>query len=311
MLKPTRDSARFVLSICLAGWLALPAVPQGAPAETGLASWYGYPYHGRFAASGELFNMEELTAAHPSLPFNTMVRVVNLINDLSVEVRITDRGPFVEGRIIDLSRAAAQRIGLVERGMAQVRVEVVGNGAPAPDGASAARVPTVVRETGTGSLESGVETARAASGRAGNTAIVVHGGDQESGDLRAVRARHAAQLAGLQPGDVVRVGDGFAVQSGAFRNRDNAERFTILMRARYGSARLLAAEGELGLWRVLSGPETTREGADALCDRIRHDSGENNAFVVRLDSSHEPDRAGQLPRPRGTVAADSQHPSSN
>jgi rare lipoprotein A len=273
MKKRYRDSARFVLSVFLAGWLALPAVPQGGPAETGLASWYGYPYHGRFAASGELFNMEELTAAHPSLPFNTMVRVVNLMNDSSVEVRITDRGPFVEGRIIDLSRAAAQKIGLVERGTAQVRVEVMGNGEPsaaAPSALATTREPSV-----------------------------------EMGDPSAARARHAAQMGGI------RSEEGFAVQTGAFRNRDNAERFAAGMQARYGTARLLPVESESGVWRVLAGVETTREGAEALCARIRGDSGENNAFVVRLDSNHEPDRPGQFPRPRGTIAADRLHPSSN
>lgn len=282
MRKPTRDYARFALSVLLAGWLALPAVPQGGPAETGLASWYGNPYHGRFAASGELFNMEELTAAHPSLPFNTMVRVVNLMNDLSVEVRITDRGPFVVGRIIDLSRAAAQRIGLVGQGTAQVRVEVMGNGPPALAAtalAPATQVPTTTAPT----REAGVEM----------------------GDSSAARARHATQMAG------VRGEDGFAVQTGAFRSRDNAVRFATAIQAQYGSARLLSAEGESGIWRVLAGMETTREGADALCARIRRDSGENNAFVVRLDSNHEPDRPGQFPRPRGTIAADRLHPSSN
>src|SRR5690242_8566396 len=68
--------------------------------ETGLASWYGHPYHGRQAANGEIYDMEKLTAAHRTLPFNTWVRVENLSNDKTVEVRIIDRGPFIEGRII-------------------------------------------------------------------------------------------------------------------------------------------------------------------------------------------------------------------
>src|SRR5271166_2248478 len=92
-------------------------LPRGAPAqivspETGLASWYGHPYHGRPAANGEIYDMEGFTAAHRTLPFGTWVRVVNLSNDKTVDVRITDRGPFVENRIIDLSHAAARAIGL-------------------------------------------------------------------------------------------------------------------------------------------------------------------------------------------------------
>jgi len=90
-----------------------------------VASWYGHPYHGRAAASGEVYDMETLTAAHPTLPFNTRVRVINLDNRKSVEVRIIDRGPFMEGRIIDLSHAAARAIGMLQPGTVPVRVEVV------------------------------------------------------------------------------------------------------------------------------------------------------------------------------------------
>jgi rare lipoprotein A len=93
--------------------------------EAGIASWYGHPYHGRASASGEVYDMEQLTAAHRTLPFGTLVRVENLTNGLSVEVRINDRGPFVDGRIIDLSRAAAREIRMLGPGTAQVRLHVV------------------------------------------------------------------------------------------------------------------------------------------------------------------------------------------
>jgi len=103
-----------------------PAAPivQG---ETGIASWYGHPYHGRRAASGEIYNMYDMTAAHRTLPFGTMVRVHDLENGRDVTVRINDRGPFVEGRIIDLSYAAAQSMGMP--GLAKVRLEILGVGA--------------------------------------------------------------------------------------------------------------------------------------------------------------------------------------
>src|ERR1035441_5899660 len=102
-----------------------PAIPQPGYAETGLASWYGHPYHGRQAADGEIYDMETLVAAHRTLPFNAWVRVVNVTNDKVVEVRIIDRGPFVDGRIIDLSHAAAKEIGLIGPGVAPVRIEVM------------------------------------------------------------------------------------------------------------------------------------------------------------------------------------------
>jgi rare lipoprotein A len=93
--------------------------------ETGIASWYGHPYHGRAAANGEVYDMEKMTAAHRTLPFDTWVRVRNLSNRKQVEVRITDRGPFIDGRIIDLSRAAARDIDLLIPGVAKVRLEII------------------------------------------------------------------------------------------------------------------------------------------------------------------------------------------
>jgi rare lipoprotein A len=112
-----------------------PAVAQGEgnpPAghlsgsvEEGNASWYGAPFHGRQASNGETYDMYKMTAAHRTLPFNTMVRVTNLTNGKSAVVRITDRGPFVENRIIDLSYAAAREIDSVGPGVVPVRLEIL------------------------------------------------------------------------------------------------------------------------------------------------------------------------------------------
>ena len=92
---------------------------------TGMASYYGRRFHGKRTANGERFNMRAMTAAHKSLPFGTRVRVTNARNGRSVIVRINDRGPFVRGRTIDLSRAAAEQIGMVSSGHARVKLEVV------------------------------------------------------------------------------------------------------------------------------------------------------------------------------------------
>lgn len=191
-----------------------PGNPEPEPlmtVETGIASWYGHPYHGRPAANGEIYDMEKMTAAHRTLPFDTVVKVTNLSNEESVEVRINDRGPFVDGRIIDLSHAAAKAIGMIGPGTAEVRMEVV----KWPD-----LLPTTL----------------------------------------------------------------FAVQVGAFRDRGNAERERTLMEKRYGSARLVKRADTPGLWRVLVGREKTEDAAGELKTRIRKESGERNAFVVRLDS---------------------------
>jgi rare lipoprotein A len=98
--------------------------PEGY-VEEGNASWYGAPFHGRRASNGEIYDMNKFTAAHRTLPFDTVVRVTNLNNGKSTTVRITDRGPFVEGRIIDLSLAAAREIESIGPGVVPVRIEVI------------------------------------------------------------------------------------------------------------------------------------------------------------------------------------------
>jgi len=178
--------------------------------ETGIASWYGHPYHGRIAANGERYDMELMTAAHRTLPFDTWVRVVNLLNQKAVEVRITDRGPFVGNRVIDLSHAAARAIEMIGPGTAQVRLDILS-------------IPETTRK-------------------------------------------------GL-----------YAVQVGAFREKANAERQRVGMAAKYGAAKLVFRDGEPAIWRVVVGAEKTEDKADALRQKIRDESGEKNAFVVRLD----------------------------
>jgi rare lipoprotein A len=106
----------------------IPAPLAGRASQTGVASWYGPGFHGRPTASGAIYNQDDLTAAHQTLPLGTRVIVTNLNNGVSTEVAINDRGPFAKGRIIDLSRAAAQAIGMVSPGTAPVRIEVIDSG---------------------------------------------------------------------------------------------------------------------------------------------------------------------------------------
>ena len=119
---------KMTLLSCALGiaWFAsAPVLLAQSEVIEGTASWYGPGFAGRPTANGEVFDPNALTAAHRSLPFGTQVRVTNLRNGESIIVRINDRGPFVGGRIIDLSREAAARIGMVNRGVARVRVEVL------------------------------------------------------------------------------------------------------------------------------------------------------------------------------------------
>jgi rare lipoprotein A len=214
-----------------------PTAARLGSTETGLASWYGHPYHGRRAANGEIYDMEKMTAAHRTLPFGTWVRVTNLENNQTVDVRIIDRGPFVKGRVLDLSHAAAVSIAMIGPGVAKVKITVIAK--PAVVATAQAETPAV---------------------------------PAPPPPTPPPPAPVAAEL--------------FAVQVGAFADRNNAERVRSSMEGRYGSAKVVMRDGQPVRWRVLVGREATPEDAEALAARIRGD-GEARAgaaFVVRLDS---------------------------
>ena len=140
MVSRTQGSSRqLVWAMVLSLGMLLNAcswVPKGASQldvgieDRGVASWYGGSFHGKQAANGELFDMEALTAAHRTLPLGSVVRVVNLANGKYLHVRITDRGPYVNNRILDLSHGAAARLGMVEGGLSHVRIQLVGERRP-------------------------------------------------------------------------------------------------------------------------------------------------------------------------------------
>jgi rare lipoprotein A len=105
--------------------LKIPADAKPILVETGLASWYGPPYHNRRSSNGKVYNMHAMTAAHRTLPLGSIVRVTNVRTHHAALVRITDRGPFIEGRILDLSLAAAKKVDVWAPGVATVRLEVL------------------------------------------------------------------------------------------------------------------------------------------------------------------------------------------
>jgi rare lipoprotein A len=146
------NSRQLVWAMSLSVGMLLSAcswVPKGTSQldvgieDRGVASWYGQSFHGKQAANGELFDMEALTAAHRTLPLGSVVRVVNLANGKHLHVRITDRGPYVNSRILDLSRGAAARLGMMERGLSVVRIQVVAGRQPAASEAMEAALATL------------------------------------------------------------------------------------------------------------------------------------------------------------------------
>lgn len=120
-----------VVAACAAPPRPAPPAPERASfSEEGIASWYGPSHQGKRTANGERFDMHAFTAAHRSLPFNTVVRVTNLANGRMVRVRVNDRGPYVRARILDLSAAAATALGMHSDGVAQVRIEAFASDQP-------------------------------------------------------------------------------------------------------------------------------------------------------------------------------------
>lgn len=129
-VRPAGTVALLALLVGAAGCASGPAPEPMRTVDTGWqqegeASWYGPGFHGRQTASGEVYDMEAMTAAHNQLPFGSRIRVLNLDNGRETQVRINDRGPFARGRVLDLSRAAARAIGMLGPGTARVRIEVL------------------------------------------------------------------------------------------------------------------------------------------------------------------------------------------
>ena len=225
-------------------------VPPPIPAvlgakETGRASWYGHPYHGRRTSNGEVYDMDKMTAAHLRLPFGTWVRVKNLENGLQTEVRINDRGPFVKNRIIDLSRAAAREIEMIGPGTARVRVEVV-----ALPGRRAGEPASTTASTGPPQA-----MPEPLVGPSGPSTV----GDRPCNDT-----------------------PGYAVQVGSFGVPENAAGLRDKLNDAYGDARILRKESADGpLYAVLVGSGSDRDAARALMRRLHRDNVDG--FVVLKD----------------------------
>ncbi|MFA4950953.1 septal ring lytic transglycosylase RlpA family protein [Brevundimonas sp.] len=206
--------------------------------ETGLASWYGAQFNGRPTATGERFDMHALTAAHKTLPLPGLVEVTNLANGRRIVVRVNDRGPFAEGRIIDLSRGAAEALDLLQRGVGEVRVRYLGR-APREGGGTtmqyAAAEPVAAGPT---ALRGPVPYLSVAGGEGAVTAAPVSEPVRYEAPAPVVRAPTVpSQMAGQW------------VQAGAWADARAARRAAETLG---GSARVEQDAG--GAWRVLVGP---------------------------------------------------------
>ncbi|MFQ5953450.1 MAG: septal ring lytic transglycosylase RlpA family protein [Kiloniellales bacterium] len=228
--------------------------------ETGIASWYGPDFHGRLTANGEVFDQDDLTAAHPTLPMPSLVRVTNLENGRSVVVRVNDRGPFVRGRIIDMSRQAARLLGFESKGTAKVRVSIMGEDSRRLKRQMLARAdgPRVAQATPV--LVPAALPAWSRVRREDSMSAF------EQQQLQVVSHRPVAPSA-------------IYVQAGAFTNFDNADRLRAGL-GHLGPTTLtpVVVDGRQ-FFRVRIGPLAGVDNADALLRRVI-DSGHPEAGIV-------------------------------
>ena len=245
----------------------VPATSLGPYREQGVASWYGRKFHGQRTSIGEVYDMYAMTAAHPTLPLPSYARVTNVATGKSVVVRVNDRGPFLHGRVIDLSYAAAYRLGIAQRGSGEVVVESVLPGATTFTTASAAPA-TAPAPAATGTVTTPIAAppvivASAAPVPAVSPSPVV------APPVPAAEGVPARSEPAVQPSN-----GGFVVQLGAFASEPNARSFLAHVQGQLASA---AVEPRIrqagGLYRVYVGPYPTRDDARKTADRLENAFG--------------------------------------
>ncbi len=261
--------------------------------ETGVASWYGPGFHGKYTANGEVYDQSEHTAAHRTLQMPSVVRVTNLDTGQSTTVRINDRGPYARSRIIDVSRAAAEDLGLIRNGTARVRIDQLHMESEA------------VKEialNGGGVAEQEAAIARYATGRRGPPAVTataqaspppspqvqtVYASNPRSPAVSTMQASGeagggptiASLASGAAPAALLPAGGGYYVQTGAFSTMTNAQRQRDLISS-YGTTEIFhGSAGGREFYRVRLGPYTTSDAAAIVADRLKR-SGYGDARVV-------------------------------
>ena len=255
-------------------------------AETGVASWYGPQFHGNRTANGEPFDMNAISAAHRTLPLPSMVRVTNLENGRALNVRVNDRGPFSRGRIIDLSRRAAQLLGIEQKGTAMVRVEILpeesmalahGMDRMAVAAADTPPPPTAApRMTVTASELPPPPGARVAPAPTNNYQVAAVSRPPVA---QPVPPANLERVDGRVKHVPVAGNPGMFVQAGAFSQFANAHRVEAMLRP-VGPVQISQVDGGTGrMFRVRLGPVRSVAEADALLARVVA-SGINEARIV-------------------------------
>jgi rare lipoprotein A len=237
----------------------VPATTLRSFKERGIASWYGRKFHGEKTSIGETYDMYAMTAAHPTLPLPSYARVTNVATGKSIVVRVNDRGPFLHGRVIDLSYAAAVKVGIAGKGSGEVEVEAI---VPADGGTLVAAAPPPV-----------VAAAPAAPPAAPPVVSFVPPPTAVRPPASATSGVTTAPLRNADAAPPVPIsadaGGGYAVQLGAFQNYANAQNFLAHVQGPLASAQVEPKVREVGgLYRVYVGPYADRDEAKRVADRL-------------------------------------------
>lgn len=254
--------------------------------RSGIASWYGDLFHGRYTANGEIFDMDALTAAHPTLPLPSYVRVTNLENRRSLVLRVNDRGPYAHDRIIDLSRRSAQALGFQRRGTARVRVQYLGRAPLNGDDSLERRVYASQPWTQHASLDKSKDDkgnrtwlARAATDAVRADPMTV-GSLPDDAKTAPEDAKWATGSKAALPRRKPGTGGRHFVQAASFNNREFAERLGESF-ARLGEIRVIPAKVAGKTWyRVRVGPFSERHDADEALRAVVNE-GLTDARIVQ------------------------------
>jgi len=243
--------------------------PKAQPGydETGIASWYGHPFHGRSTANGERYDMNALTAAHKTLPLPSRVRVTNLENGRAIVLRVNDRGPFVNGRIIDVSRRGAQLLGFETAGTARVRVSLVGDDA-GPGTTMVARreempaLPQGEVVAATLPPPKGIREAKSPPpAEAKATPVARASAPPRPAPAQAEASEPLVQIVPVKPTQIF-------IQAGAFLRYDNAMRLRAQL-ASFGPAKITTATIDTQeFFRVRLGPLLDVTSADQMLAKV-------------------------------------------
>ncbi len=264
--------------------------------ETGVASWYGPGFHGKYTANGEVYDQSDHTAAHRTLQMPCVLRVTNLDNGQSTIVRVNDRGPYARSRILDVSRAAAEELGMIGRGTARIRIDqleaeslamkqIALNGG-GPDEQRAAlnqyiagnRPPPVVAAPPPPAPAPPPPTPPVTVYPSPPPSAPANA-PSEPPPFRQGPPPTVASIASVATGGYVQPGSGFYVQTGAFSSMGNAEKQRGLITS-YGSTEISpGSSGGREVYRVRLGPYSTQEAAGIVADRLKR-SGYGDARVV-------------------------------